>query len=97
MSEAELMSFLMERPHFFEIIKNKELMSVLKDLKENGGKSATELSKIHNLEYDVVKKTLEKLTDADAVQKQQQGSHWIYILDFEALKLIELQEEAKKG
>lgn len=97
MSESDLMSFLMERPHFFEIIKNRELMAVLRDLKEKGGKSATELAETHNLEYSVVKENLEKLAKANAIQKQQRGAHWIYILDFEALKLIELQEEAKKG
>ena len=97
MSEADLMHFLMERPHFFEIIKNKELMTVLKYLREKGGKSATELAKIHNIEYEIVKETLEKLANANAIQKMQQGNHWIYILDFEALKLLELQEEARKG
>lgn len=94
-AEEELMALLQEKPYLFGLSRDKPMMQVIKEL-EKGGKSATELSEMFKLDYKKLKEKLEDLVENNALDKTEQGDHWIYFLSFDTKEFLDLYKKSKK-
>ncbi len=95
MSQEEFMAFLQQKPHLFELIRNRELFSAVK-LLEYGGKSAKELSVLYNLDEAKLVKSLDALVELGTLGKTKSDKEPLYYLDFDGKRLIELYKKTKK-
>jgi len=93
--EEELMVFLNEKPHFFVLTRDKDLMPILRDIYK-GGKTFKSLCADHNMDRKALEEKMLPLVKLKVVERIQKGTDWIYFLSFEGTKFMELYLKTKE-
>jgi DNA-binding transcriptional ArsR family regulator len=96
MAEEDLVSFFTEKPHMFYILKEKELMAILKDL-YNGGLTISEVLAKHEVNDSQVSEWFEKLLRLRVIERIQEDDDWRYFLSFDGKKMIDLYNSSKQS
>ena len=95
MSEEDLVTFFSEKPHLFYILKERTLMSILKDL-YCGGLTFSEIAKKHKVGEAQLSEWFEKLLTLKVIERIQEDDDWRYFLGFDGKKMIDLYNSSKQ-
>jgi DNA-binding MarR family transcriptional regulator len=92
----ELMSYLQENPDYFYIIRNKQLIAILRFLC-TGGRTMEEIAKEFKLQPKILKPTLEDLVKKKVITTMNVDNETVYVLEFNGQRVLDLLGKAKQG
>ena len=90
----ELMAYLGEHPDYFYIIRDKQLIAIIRFL-SGGGKSLGEIETEFGLQQKRLQLILDELIAKKVVTTMGTDAGEIYILEFNGQKILDLLEKAK--
>jgi DNA-binding HxlR family transcriptional regulator len=90
----ELMAYLGEHPDYFYIIRDKQLIAIIRFL-SSGGKSLEEIEKEFGLQQKRLQLILDELIAKNVITTMKTDAGEMYILEFDGQKILDLLEKAK--
>jgi len=93
MSE-DLMAYLEEHPDYFYLIRDKQIITIIRFL-STGGKKVEEIAKEFELQGKRAKLILDDLKKKKVITTMMTQAGEVYILDFNGQKILDLLEKAK--
>jgi len=93
MSE-DLMAYLEEHPDYFYLIRDKQIIAIIRFL-STGGKKTEEIAKEFELQNKRAKLILDDLRKKKVITTMMTQAGEVYILDFNGQKILDLLEKAK--
>ena len=90
----ELMAYLGEHPDYFYIIRDKQLIAIIRFL-SSGGKSLEEIEKEFGLQRKRLELILDELMKKKVVTTMTTDAGEMYILEFDGQRILDLLEKAK--
>jgi len=90
-----LMDYLQEHPEYFYLIRDKQLIAVIRFLSE-GGKRLSDIAEEFKLQPKKAKLIMDDLKKKKAVTTMMTQAGEVYILDFNGQKMLDLLEKAKE-
>jgi len=93
MSE-DLMAYLEEHPDYFYLIRDKQIIAIIRFL-STGGKKVEEIAKEFELQGKRAKLILDDLKKKKVITTMMTQTGEVYILDFNGQKILDLLERAK--
>lgn len=90
----ELMAYLGEHPDYFYLIRDKQLIAIIRFI-SGGGKSLEELEKEFGLQRKRLELILDELIKKNVVTTMATDAGEMYILEFDGQKILDLLEKAK--
>jgi len=91
----DLMAYLQDHPEYFYLIRDKQLIALIRFLSE-GGKKFEEIVKEFELQNKRAKLILDDLKKKNVVTTMMTQAGEVYILDFNGQKMLDLLEKAKE-
>ena len=91
----ELMSYLQDHPEYFYLIRDKQLIAIIRSLSK-GGKRLVEIAEEFKLQPKKAKLIMDDLKKKKAVTTMMTQAGEVYILDFNGQKMLDLLEKAKE-
>lgn len=91
----ELMAYLQEHPSYFYLIRNKQLIAIIR-LLGKGGKSFEEIKEVMKVQPKKLKLMLDGLLKDKVITTMMTSSGEIFVLDFNGQKMLDLLEKAKE-
>jgi len=90
-----LMAYLQDHPEYFYLIRDKQLIALIRFLSA-GGKKFEEIVKEFELQNKRAKLILDDLKKKNVVTTMMTQAGEVYILDFNGQKMLDLLEKAKE-
>ena len=94
MSE-DLMAYLQDHPEYFYLIRDKQLIAIIRFLSE-GGKRLSDIAEEFKLQPKRAKLIMDDLKKKKAITTMMTDAGEVYILDFNGQKMLDLLENAKE-
>lgn len=92
----DLMAYLEEHPDYFYLIRDKQLIALIRFL-STGGKRLEEIVREFELQNKKAKLVLDDLKKRNVVTTMMTQAGEVYILDFAGQKILDLLEKAKEA
>ena len=90
----DLMAYLEEHPDYFYLIRDKQIIAIIRFL-STGGKKTEEIAKEFELQNKRARLILEDLRKKKVITTMMTQAGEVYILDFNGQKILDLLEKAK--
>lgn len=90
----DLMAYLEEHPDYFYLIRDKQIIAIIR-LLSTGGKKAEEIAKEFKFQGKRAKLILDDLKKRKVITTMMTQTGEVYILDFNGQKILDLLEKAK--
>lgn len=90
----ELMAYLEEHPEYFYLIRDKQLIALIRYL-SGGARKFEEISKALKMDEKKLAQVLDDLAKKQVVTVMKTHSEEAYILDFNGQRILDLLEKAK--
>jgi len=90
-----LMAYLQDHPEYFYLIRDKQLIAIIRFLSE-GGKRLSDIAEEFKLQPKRAKLIMDDLKKKKAITTMMTDAGEVYILDFNGQKMLDLLEKAKE-
>jgi len=91
----EFMAYLDEHPEYFYLIRDKQLMALIRELSK-GAKKIEDIARDLKMDEKKLEQVLDDLEEKKVVTRMQTKSGETYVLDFAGQKILDLLERAKE-
>ena len=90
----ELMAYLGEHPEYFYLIRDKQLIALIRELSK-GAKKIEGIARNLKMDDKKLQQVLDDLEEKKVVTRMQTKSGETYVLDFAGQRILDLLERAK--
>jgi len=91
----DLMVYLQDHPEYFYLIRDKQLIAIIRFLSE-GGKRLPDIAEEFKLQNKRLKPILDDLIKKQVITTMMTDAGEVYILDFNGQRILDFLEKAKE-